>query len=87
MTLRIGFDMDGVLADFAAAFGEVEARLFKSEPRVPAGQPEADAEKAAAARPDGTPHPGADDAYESRRRREAVWTAIRSTPNFWTRLS
>src|SRR5262245_30169734 len=28
MTLRIGFDMDGVLADLATAYHEAEARLF-----------------------------------------------------------
>ena len=28
MPLRIGFDMDGVLADFSQAFREVETRLF-----------------------------------------------------------
>ena len=28
MPLRIGFDMDGVLADFSHAFHEVETRLF-----------------------------------------------------------
>ena len=28
MPLRIGFDMDGVLADFSSAFHEVEVRLF-----------------------------------------------------------
>ena len=27
MTLRIGFDMDGVLADFSAAYHDVEDRL------------------------------------------------------------
>jgi len=84
VTLRIGFDMDGVLADFAGAFREVERRLFKSAPAVPAGETEP-AQNAAA------PKPGAsardDDAHESRRRREAVWSVIRSTPDFWTTLA
>ena len=31
MALRIGFDMDGVLADFAGAYQEVEVRLFGPE--------------------------------------------------------
>jgi phosphoglycolate phosphatase-like HAD superfamily hydrolase len=31
MSLRIGFDMDGVLADLASAYREVEARLFGPE--------------------------------------------------------
>jgi hypothetical protein len=41
MPLRIGFDMDGVLADFATAYHEVEARLFgRSAHTTRAGNPE-----------------------------------------------
>jgi hypothetical protein len=44
MPLRIGFDMDGVLADFAAAYHEVEARLLgPSTPSTRAGNPEEEA--------------------------------------------
>ena len=39
MTLRIGFDMDGVLADLASAYRDVEARLFGPE-EVEADVPE-----------------------------------------------
>lgn len=39
MPLRIGFDMDGVLADFSEAFREVEVRLFGSGSRTIAGEP------------------------------------------------
>ena len=45
MPLRIGFDMDGVLADFAAAYHEIEARLLgSSAPPTRAGNPEEEAE-------------------------------------------
>lgn len=37
---RIGFDMDGTLADFRAAFREVEVRLFGSQPALGDDQPE-----------------------------------------------
>jgi hypothetical protein len=50
MPLRIGFDMDGVLADFAQGFHGVESRLFGSGPELSPGQPEKEeAEQAAAA--------------------------------------
>jgi hypothetical protein len=84
MTVRIGFDMDGVLADFATAFREVETRLFGTASSVAADAPEVEAaneeaqEVRAAA---GGPTP-----RESRRRRDAVWNAIHNTPDFWTTL-
>jgi len=41
MPLRIGFDMDGVLADFATAYHETEARLLgRSAQTTRAGNPE-----------------------------------------------
>src|SRR5687768_10959988 len=50
MPLRIGFDMDGVLADFAQAFHAVESRLYGPGPELSPGQPEREeAEQAAAA--------------------------------------
>ena len=39
MPLRIGFDMDGVLADFGEAFRAIEVRLFGSAPSASAGEP------------------------------------------------
>jgi hypothetical protein len=76
-SLRLGFDMDGVLADFGAAYREVELRLFGPAEPARIGNPEevGDAEK-----PDGTPVP-------ARRRRDAVWAAIRDTPDFWQALA
>ena len=78
MPLRIGFDMDGVLADFAAAYHDVEARLFGAVPPTPAGDPEAETDETTAAE--------MNEAREARRRHDAVWAAIRDTPDFWATL-
>ena len=77
MPLRIGFDVDGVFADFARAFRETGERLFGPGPEVAAGQPEAEeeAQEATVASP-----------REARRSRDDLWRAIRSTKNFWETL-
>ena len=87
MPLRIGFDMDGVLADFSGAFREHAIRLFgpsildpgKSEAgdqRTSTDEPEEEEERQASAQAQ----------RESRRREDEVWEAIENTPNFWTTL-
>ena len=84
MTVRIGFDMDGVLADFATAFRAVETRLFGGTPTVAAEAPEIEAQQEEAQEARGAsagPSP-----REMRRRRDAVWDAIHRTPDFWTTL-
>ena len=86
MSLRIGFDMDGVLADFGGAFRAVEQRLFPDASGLPAGQPENEAARTAADPPDAPAKP-ADNPHEEYRRRAAIWSEIRSTPNFWTTLA
>ena len=81
MPLRLGFDMDGVLADMVSAYREIEARLFGPEeieddvPESPTGAAESAAPKAAA-----------QDARTLQNKREAVWHAIETTENFWTTL-
>lgn len=90
MSLRIGFDMDGVLADFSRAFREHEVRLFgPSAPAVPGrgrrhptGDPEKEDERQAAARV----RAEAKSRRDSRGREDAVWAAIESIPDFWTTL-
>jgi uncharacterized protein len=79
MTLRVGFDLDGVLADFGSAFADVERELFGADTPVgPASTPEEEAEQ----KPDAkTPS-----AKEIDRRHQAVWRRIRATADFWTTL-
>ena len=94
MPLRIGFDMDGTIADFGLAFHEVEERLYGAGATVNAGQPEVEEEAQEA--PAGLkPCPTTDQEEapeestpgetprQARRRRDAIWRAIQSTPNFW----
>ncbi len=91
MPLRIGFDMDGVLADFSSAFREYEARLIRPaaadraraegrERRRQVGDPEKEEERQAGVRADAKAR------LDRRRREDAVWESIESTPNFWTML-
>jgi hypothetical protein len=86
--LRIGFDMDGVLADFEKAFRDVEVRLFGPEDHVAAGQPEKEEEaQSGEAAEEAEARERAASAREQRRRRDAIWRDIQSTPNFWETLA
>jgi hypothetical protein len=82
MSLRIGFDMDGVLADFAAAYHAVERRLFGPAGGTAAGDPEEEAEQ----QDEDAEDARARRVTEVRRRRDAVWQAIQGTPDFWMTL-
>ena len=88
MPLRVGFDMDGVLADFAGAFHEVEARLFGPGAHSRAGDPENEPAESAPAPATVAASTRAlkNKAHESVRRRDAVWHALRETPDFWMTL-
>ena len=81
MSLRIGFDMDGVLADFSTAYHAVEKRLFGAEEPARAGNPEDQREEA-----DPAEEPRAQEPKRHRRRTDAVWAAIKATPDFWLAL-
>jgi hypothetical protein len=85
MTVRIGFDMDGVLADFSTAFREVESRLFGAASAVAAESPEVEAQHEDNAARQATA-PAAPAPRELRRRRDAIWKDIRETPDFWSTL-
>jgi hypothetical protein len=83
--IRVGFDMDGVLADFASAFRAVEQRLFPDTSALAVGQPEGHTlssmpEKTA------TKSKEVDDPHEMRLRREHIWDEICGTHDFWTTL-
>jgi beta-phosphoglucomutase-like phosphatase (HAD superfamily) len=79
--MRVGFDMDGVLADFSSAYREVEQRLFgpsrtatrAEDPEDEAGKQDEEEERERRA-------------TEFNRRRDAVWRTIQATPNFWESL-
>jgi hypothetical protein len=92
MPLRIGFDLDGTLANFAEAFHAVEVRLFGETAHTDAGQPEKEREEEPAEEdPDRRPEEGRKqtdrEIKDGRRRRDAIWKVIRSTPNFWAQLN
>lgn len=83
MPLRIGFDMDGVLADFARAYYDVEVRLFGPEaPSQPSDPEKEESAESAPQREEAV----AQERPPYRRRHDAVWQAIRATPDFWMTL-
>lgn len=82
--VRIGFDMDGVLADFGTAFKDVERRLFGGSSGVAAEAPEVEAQHEEDAAQRVTPE--RPNPREARRRRDVIWNAIHNTPDFWTTL-
>jgi hypothetical protein len=93
MPLRIGFDMDGVLADFSSEFRAFGARLFgPAEPanphigqrRLPGDQPETEEARQAFAQQEARDR--IENARALRRREDKVWQAIEATPDFWTTL-
>ena len=92
MGLRIGIDMDGVLADFDAAFRETETRLFGQGEAGRAGEPEREEEAQAladrrqAAKDGDAPEERLASARQAKRKRDRVWQVIQGTPNFWETL-
>jgi hypothetical protein len=76
MPLRIGFDLDGVLADFASAYHAVETRLFGA---VPASTPDEPGDEL-------PPAGGSTPSVGRSRTREAIWREIAATEDFWTTL-
>ena len=76
MPLRISFDLDGVLADFAGAFRKVELRLFGPSAGVGGDAPEPeDGRQRQEQMPSRSPG-----------RRDAIWRDIENTPDFWATL-
>ena len=91
--LRIGFDMDGTLADLSTAYAEIEERLFGSElaehdrpaPEVREAEQHSDENGATAATTRDNRRAG-DRRRSGARHRDGVWRAIEDTPDFWTTL-
>jgi hypothetical protein len=75
VTLRVSFDLDGVFADFAAAFRRVELSLFGADAAA-----EPDAPEQEQLRQD-TRAPRPPD------RRDAIWREIERTPDFWANVA
>jgi hypothetical protein len=71
MSLRLGVDLDGTLADLSTFYREVEKGLVV-EPDT-AAVPESDKEKLKAAR-------------HNTRKQKAVWKALQATPDLWLQL-
>ena len=89
MPLRIGFDLDGTLADFNSAFHEVEVRLFGKDSHIEPGPPEREREEVPeeAERRSGQDRRGKKRLpAHGRRRRDLIWDTIRHTPDFWNTL-
>lgn len=90
--LRIGFDMDGTLADLSTAYAQIEERLFGSElavhdrlaPEAREAEQHSDENGAAAATTRDNRQSG--DRRRGPRHRDGVWRAIEDTPDFWTTL-
>ena len=82
--VRIGFDMDGVLADFARAFRSAGAEALRTG-FIGGGGGGAGGRSPPGGGRRGTAAPGSSP-VESRRRRDAVWKEIYDTTDFWTTL-
>ena len=88
--MRIGFDLDGVLADLAAAYKDVDRRLFGTEAEAdeaPDSPTDEDgAEATAASDENEADADGTRGLRAARRRQKIVWHAIETTDDFWTTL-
>jgi hypothetical protein len=72
MSLRVGVDLDGTLADLGAAYREVGRRLFGSNFSDDT--------------PTAADLPRLKDARALGREQQQIWDVIRRTPDFWTYL-
>ena len=91
--LRIGFDMDGTLADLSTAYAQIEERLFGPD-LAEHDRPAPEAREAEQHRDEGVAVAATtrDNRRSGDRRRDGpghrdrVWRAIEDTPDFWTTL-
>jgi len=91
--LRIGFDMDGTLADLSTAYAQIEERLFGSElaehdrPAPEAREAEQHSDESAKTAATTRDNRRSSDRRRSQGHRDRVWRAIEETPDFWTTLT
>jgi len=88
MSLRLGVDLDGTLADLSGAYADTARRLFGGEAVTDAPPPESPDPTDTSDTP--TAPSDADrlrDARESSARRSAIWRVMLDTPDFWTTLA
>lgn len=94
MSIRVGLDIDGVVADFARAYREIEQRLFDDRPGRP-DEPEREEREQQQRASGSAPQVGEPATTGSidtrtlrdlRRRRDSIWKEIQATSNFWTTL-
>ena len=96
MSLRIAFDLDGVLADLARAYAAIGERLFAREKTASrrADAPTEDGLSSTHAPTGSTESSHREESVEavgavnglSPRQENAIWREIRSTPDFWMTL-
>src|SRR6187200_493172 len=88
MPLRIGFDMDGVVADLNGALGREARQLFPGlnvEPAARDQPQQAPPASGASAEPDPAEIVPASLQLTARQQRQ-LWDAVRAIPNFWETL-
>jgi hypothetical protein len=96
LPVRIGFDVDGVLADFASAYRDVGRRLFGADAPGRTVEPEHEEEAreqrnsrdggADRPEPPGETPAEAHPPHEMRRRQDLIWKEITATTDFWASL-
>ena len=79
MSLRIGVDLDGTLADLSSIYHEYEQALFGKPSDDDVVEPGEEASKP-------TNKEKLKKAKERSRRQEQVWRTLKETPDFWTLL-
>lgn len=79
MSLRIGFDLDGTLADLSSIYHEYEQSIFgEASDALENNENETDDEQSNKEK--------LKLARAASNRRDSVWRALRNTPDFWTLL-